>query len=154
MSPRPLWQHVFRLRTLVYTAMWSMIGVALIYGLFVRSDIGLSVEPVRNPQFVTLSDGAIRNTYTLRIRNLTADDREFRILLDSDDILRIDVGTKGPKVNHVIVPANETLNARVFVTARPTDPAATNETTDLSIWVEDVNDNGRAGKATVFNGKG
>ena len=32
-------------------------------------DIDVSVTPVRNPTFVTLSDGTIRNTYDLRLRN-------------------------------------------------------------------------------------
>ncbi|MEO0402878.1 MAG: FixG Ig-like domain-containing protein, partial [Pseudomonadota bacterium] len=117
-------------------------------------DIDLTVEPVRNPQFVTLSDGAVRNTYTLRIRNLSPEDRTFRILLSSDAILRIGVETDGPHAGHVIVPANETLQARVYVTARPQDPAAATETTDLRLWVEDVESDDRSGVATIFNGKG
>ncbi|MEM6372693.1 MAG: cytochrome c oxidase accessory protein CcoG [Pseudomonadota bacterium] len=153
-APRPLWQHVMRPRTILYTAMWSLIGVALVYALFVRSDIDLTVEPVRNPQFVTLSDGSVRNTYTLRIRNLTADDRDFRVMLTSDDILRIDVETDGPVANHVTVTANQTAQARVYVIARPQDAAATAETTDLRLWVEDIETDGRAGVATIFNGKG
>jgi cytochrome c oxidase accessory protein FixG len=152
--PRPIWQHVLRPRTILYTAMWSLIGVALVYALFVRSDIDLTVEPIRNPQFVTLSDGSVRNTYTLRIRNLTADDRDFRIMLTSDEILRIEVETTGPVPNHVTVPANETMQARVYVIARPQDAAADEETTDLRLWVEDTETDDRAGVATIFNGKG
>ena len=153
-APRPLWQHVLRPRTILYTAMWSLIGVALVYALFVRSDIDLTVEPIRNPQFVTLSDGSVRNTYTLRIRNLAAEDREFRVMLTSDDILRIDVETTGSVPNHVTVPANETLQARVYVIARPQDAAADAEVTDLRLWVEDIDTDDRAGVATIFNGKG
>ncbi|APX10767.1 cytochrome c oxidase accessory protein CcoG [Tateyamaria omphalii] len=152
--PRPILEHVLRPRTILYTAMWSLIGVALVYALFIRSDIDLTVEPVRNPQFVTLSDGAVRNAYTLRIRNLTAEPREFRVMLTSDDILRIDVESDGAVANHVTVPANETMQARVYVTARPQDPAADAETTDLRLWVEDVETDDRAGVATIFNGKG
>ena len=152
--PRPIWQHVLRPRTILYTAMWSLIGVALVYALFIRSDIDLTVEPVRNPQFVTMSDGSVRNTYTVRIRNLTAEDRTFRVMLTSEDILRIGVETDGPHDGHVTVPANETLAARVYVTARPQDPAASSETTDLRLWVEDVETDDRAGVATIFNGKG
>ncbi|WP_147124436.1 cytochrome c oxidase accessory protein CcoG [Shimia ponticola] len=151
--PRPVWQHIFRLRTMIYTALWALIGVGLIWALFVRSDIGLSVEPVRNPQFVTLSDGSIRNSYALRIRNLTGDDRTFRIMLTSEDILRINVETDGPNENHVTVPANETLNARVYVTARPQDPAATQEVTDFRFWVEDVAGEARESADTIFNGR-
>lgn len=153
-QPRPIWQHVLRPRTVLYTAMWSLIGVALVYALFVRSDIDLTVEPIRNPQFVTLSDGSVRNTYTLRIRNLTAENRDFRVMLTSDEILRIDVETTGPVANHVTVPANETLQARVYVIARPQDAAADQETTDLRLWVEDTKTDDRAGVATIFNGKG
>ena len=38
-----------------------------------------SVEPVRNPINVTLSDGSIRNAYELRLRNMTGYDRDFRL---------------------------------------------------------------------------
>ena len=151
--PRPIWQHIFRLRTIIYTAIWGAIGVGLVWALFIRSDIGLTVEPVRNPQFVTLSDGSIRNAYTLRIRNLTGEDREFRVLLNSEDILRIGVEAEGPAPNHVIVPANETLSVRTYVTARPQDPAGSRERTELSLWVEDVATDARAGEPTVFNGR-
>jgi len=152
--PRPVWHHVFRLRTMAYTAIWSAIGIGLVWALFVRSDISLTVEPVRNPQFVTLSDGAIRNAYTLRIRNLTGEDREFRILLDSENILRVGVEGAGPRPNHVIVPANETLSVRTYVTARPQDPAASRDRTEFSLWIEAVESGARAGENTVFNGKG
>lgn len=152
--PRPIWKHVLRLRTMIYTGLWALIGVGLVWALFVRSDIDLSVEPVRNPQFVTLSDGTVRNTYTIRIRNLSPENREFRVLLSSDDILRIQVENSGPMPGHVIVPADETLSVRVYVLARPQDVASDRARTDLRLWVEDVASDSRAGRATVFHGKG
>ena len=45
-KPRPIWQHVFRFRTMLYTALWASIGLAMLYALFIRSDIGLTVAPV------------------------------------------------------------------------------------------------------------
>ena len=152
-APRPVWQHVFRLRTLIYTLLWGAIGVGLVWALFIRSDLGLTVDPVRNPTFVTLSDGSVRNAYILRVRNQLPEDREVRVLLNSDAILRIDVEGEGPQPNHVIVPANETLSVRAYVLARPQDSAAARDRTDLSLWVEDVVTDQRAGRATVFNGK-
>ena len=153
-APKPLWQHVFRLRTMIYTGLWALIGVGLVWALFVRSDIHLSVEPVRNPQYVTLSDGSVRNTYTLRVRNQTEQPRTFRVMLTSDEVLRISVQTQGPHDGHIIVPANETLNARVYVIARPQDAAASMDTTALRLWVEDIVTDDRVSAATVFNGKG
>ena len=102
---------------------------------------------------MTLSDGAIRNAYTLRIRNLTGADREFRVLLASDEILRMELET-GHEINtHVTVPANATQSVRAYVTARATDPAATRERTELSLWIEDIQTDDRSGATTVFNGK-
>ena len=152
--PRPIWQHVFRVRTLIYTALWGAIGVGLVWALFIRSDIDLNVEPVRNPTFITLSDGAIRNAYQIRLRNKTGEDREFRVLLNSDEILRLDVENTGDeRPGHVTVPANETREVRVYVTARPQDPAATRDRTELSLWVEDAFSDARAGRETTFNGR-
>jgi len=150
-APQPIWKHIFRPRTILYTVLWSLIGVGLVWALFVRSDIGLTVEPVRNPTYVTLSDGSVRNAYTLRLRNMTGEDREFRLMLTSADILRLALEGAG-QGNTVNVPAQETLQQRVYVTARPDDAAADRATTDLRIWVEDVLTGERASRETNFNG--
>ena len=68
-APRATWSHIFRARTVLYTALWALVGVGLIVALFVRPNIEFTVAPVRNPIFVTLSDGSIRNTYDIRLRN-------------------------------------------------------------------------------------
>ncbi|MEM8731667.1 MAG: hypothetical protein AAGF79_17300 [Pseudomonadota bacterium] len=73
--------------------------------------------------------------------------------LTSDAALALEVETPGPEFNHVIVPANETLMARVYVTAEPQDPAASEEVTPLTIWIEEVGTEARAGTRTIFNGR-
>ena len=151
-APKPLWRHILRPRTLVYTFAWSLIGLGLVYALFIRSDIELTVSPVRNPTYVTLSDGSIRNIYDVRLRNKHGEDRRFRLGLTSDTILRIELEDRDGQTN-VVVPADQTLLQRVYVIARPQDPAASRATTDLRIWVEDVTAEVRASKATTFNGK-
>ena len=62
-------------RTILYTVLWAGVGIALVVALFLRIDIDMNVTPVRNPTFVTLSDGSIRNTYDLRLRNKQGEDR-------------------------------------------------------------------------------
>ena len=151
--PRPAWQHIFRLRTMIYFALWAAFGVAMVWALFIRADLDISAEKVRNPQYVTLSDGSIRNAYTIRIKNLTGGDRQFEIILNAEAALPLEVETPGPEFNHVIVPANETLVARVYVVAEPQVPAATAEVTPISIWIEDVGSDARAGTNTIFNGR-
>lgn len=53
----------------------------------------------------------------------------------------------------LVVPANSTKLARVYVTAAPKSEAATSAVTRGWIWVEDTVSRERAGEKTVFNGK-
>ncbi|WP_370402304.1 cytochrome c oxidase accessory protein CcoG [Sulfitobacter sp. JB4-11] len=150
---KPIWRHILRPRTILYTALWSLIGLGLVYALFIRTDIEMTVSPVRNPTFVMQSDGAIRNIYDVRLRNKTGEPRQFHLSLTSDDVLRIDLeGQRGQLV--VDVPADKTVLQRVYVTARPQDAAASAHTTDLRLWVEDMATGDRASRDTSFNGKG
>ncbi len=151
-TPTPIWKHVLRPRTILYTTLWSLVGIGLVYALFIRSDIDLTVSPQRNPTFVTLSDGSIRNIYDVRLRNQSGNAREFHIHLSSDTILRIELeGTE--QSQSVVVPADSILLQRVYVTARPQDPAATADVTEFRFWVEDLDSGSRAFKDTTFNGK-
>jgi len=152
-APKPLWKHIFRPRTIVYTAAWALIGAALVYALFIRSDVELTVAPVRNPQYVLQSDGSIRNIYNVRLRNKSGVERDFHLSLTSDAILRIAVPNRDAGLS-VTVPADSTINQQVFVTARPQDPAASAHITDLRLWVEDIASDSRASRATTFNGRG
>ncbi|MEM9583072.1 MAG: cytochrome c oxidase accessory protein CcoG [Pseudomonadota bacterium] len=150
-EPRPIWAHILRPRTILYTALWSFIGAGLVFALFIRADIDLTVEPIRNPTFVTLSDGTIRNTYAIRVRNKHGEPRQFRISLTSDEILRVQL--EGSDRNIIAVSPDSTTLQRVYVSARPQDPAAQTDRTDLRFWVEDVQNEERAYRDSTFNGK-
>jgi cytochrome c oxidase accessory protein FixG len=134
--PKSLWRHILRVRTVIYTLLWGGVGVGLIVALFLRSEIDLNVTPVRNPQFVTLADGAIRNAYDLRLRNKLADPHDYVISLTSDAPMvgKID----GQADLRVTVKANETKMIRLFVTAPKGSHAAEHERSSLRIWVEDM----------------
>ena len=149
-TPRPIWQHVFRTRTIIYTALWSLIGVVLVYALFVRAEIDLTVAPVRNPTFVTLSDGSIRNTYDIRLRNKHGDDRPFRLSVVGHPTFRIEL--EGTVFQTVDVNANETRLQRVYVIAPPGSEPADGDITSLRFWVEDLTNGERAYKDSTFNG--
>jgi len=150
--PKPIWQHIIRLRTLVYTGLWSAFGIALLVALFIRSDIDLDVTPVRNPVYVTLSDGAVRNTYDLRIRNKQGERKDFSISMTSERYLQLRL--QGQEGKLVSVPADETGQVKVFITAQPGSEAAEARLSEIRIWVEDIDTGDRAYANTVFNGKG
>ncbi|MEM7721922.1 MAG: cytochrome c oxidase accessory protein CcoG [Pseudomonadota bacterium] len=150
-AKKPIAKHIFRPRTILYTALWSLIGIGLVVALFIRSDIDVTVAPVRNPQFVMLSDGSIRNTYDLRIRNMTHDTSAFRVTVADDAPFVVELeGVEGLSVD---VPADTSQLQRVYVTAPAgTDPADT-ERTEFRFWVEDMTSSTRTFQDTTFFGR-
>jgi cytochrome c oxidase accessory protein FixG len=66
-------------RTLAYLAIWSMIGLVLLFALSVREHIDISVAKDRNPPFMLLSDGLVRNAYTVNLRNMESRPRRMEI---------------------------------------------------------------------------
>jgi cytochrome c oxidase accessory protein FixG len=148
--PKSVWSHVFRPRTILYTTLWSAVGIGLVIALFIRADIDVSVTPVRNPTFVTLSDGSIRNTYDLRLRNMSHEDRVFTVSLTSDAALALAI--EGTDTTTVPVAPDSTQTLRLYVTAEPGSAAARSERTDLTLWIEDPETRERIHAGTIFNG--
>ncbi|TNF18114.1 MAG: cytochrome c oxidase accessory protein CcoG [Rhodobacteraceae bacterium] len=149
--PKPVWQHVLRPRTIMYTALWAGVGLLLIFALFIRPDIEMTVAPVRNPTYVTLSDGSIRNTYEVRLLNKHGEARPFQLSATGDPALRIEL--EGVEAETVSVPADSTLLQKVYVIAAPEAEAAQRARTEFRLWVEDLESGERSHKDTVFNGK-
>ena len=120
--------------------------------LFLRSDLEMTVAPVRNPLFVTLSDGTIRNTYDVRLRNKQGEPRELTLSVAGDGPMALHV--EGAEGGTVTVGPDETLLRRVYLLAAPGSPAATAGRTDVTITVADPQGGHAAHVETVFNGKG
>jgi len=150
-APKPVIKHVLRPRTVLYTALWALVGFLLVFALFIRSDIDMTVAPVRNPTFVTLSDGTIRNVYEVRLRNKHGDDRPFRMTVSGDPAIRIQL--EGTPYGTITVPADSTMLQRVYLMAPPSSDAARDERTEVRLWVEDTSNGERTYEDTFFNGR-
>ncbi|SMC50179.1 cytochrome c oxidase accessory protein FixG [Primorskyibacter flagellatus] len=150
-APRPVWKHIFRPRTILYTSLWSLVGLGLVFALFIRSDIEMTVAPVRNPTFVTLSDGSIRNTYDVRLLNKQGEARPFRITATGAPSLQVEL--EGASAQTITVPADSTYLQRVYVIAPEASAPAQAERTEFRFWVGDVTNGDTASKDTVFNGR-
>ncbi len=73
------WNTILRPRTFIYSAIFGSIGLALLVVLAMRQTLDVNVIPDRNPLFVTLSDGSIRNGYLVKILNMRGAPRNFTI---------------------------------------------------------------------------
>jgi len=76
------WHTLFRLRTFIYLGLWTLIGVGMLYMLLTRDRLQLDVAHDRNPVSVTLSDGSIRNGYTIKLLNMVPEPRTITLSLD------------------------------------------------------------------------
>ncbi len=146
------WRSILRPRVLIYTAAWAAIGLGLLFALFIRAEIDISVSAVRNPVYVTLSNGDIRNSYDMRLRNKHGEPRTFRISVASEHALRLRL--EGTPERRVTVPADATLEQHLYVIAKPDNPAASETTSSIRFWVEDVTSNERAYADSRFRGTG
>jgi cytochrome c oxidase accessory protein FixG len=148
---KSIWKHVFRPRTVVYTVLWAGVGIGLVAALFLRTDIDVNVSQVRNPVYVTLSDGSIRNSYDLRLRNMTGQDTQFSIMMVGTEGMTMSIeGVDGPLVS---IPADQTLAKRIYVEAARGSEAATEERSDVRLWISDAKSTSRVHQDTIFFGK-
>ena len=74
-------RRIVRPRTLAYFAAWALVGLLLLYGLLARDRLEVNVLHDRNPQFVVLSDGSIRNGYTVKLLNKIPEPRTIIVTL-------------------------------------------------------------------------
>jgi len=148
----PIWKHILRPRTILYTVLWVAVGVTLTVALFVRPDVEITVRPVRNPTYVTLSDGSIRNTYDVGVRNRHGEEWPYYFSLPpgSDLILTLE----GTDKVVVVAQPDEEQKQRVYITAPAGSDTALSDRTELRLWVIDGVTTARAYKDTVFNGRG
>ncbi|MFN3953534.1 MAG: cytochrome c oxidase accessory protein CcoG [Pararhodobacter sp.] len=151
-APISAWKHVFRPRTMFYTVLWAGIGLGLMVALFLRTDIDISISPIRNPTFVVLSDGSVRNAYDIRLRNMHNAPRQFFLTVADNPSIRLTI--EGEPGQLVTVGADEQLNQRVYLTAPAGTVPASAEATPVRIWASVTGDTARIFGETVFNGRG
>jgi cytochrome c oxidase accessory protein FixG len=75
-------RRLLRPRTALYAAALALTAGLMLAGLVLRPDVEVNVLPDRDPLFVTLADGGVRNGYTLKILNKERAARTFRLAVE------------------------------------------------------------------------
>jgi len=81
-KPVPIRRTILRPRTIAYFSTWGAVGLAMVFALGARTRLDLAVGHDRNPLWVQLSDGAVRNAYTIKIRNMESRARPVALTLE------------------------------------------------------------------------
>jgi cytochrome c oxidase accessory protein FixG len=116
---RPEEFRPIRARTVLYTGMIAMVGALMLWQFATRSFTYLGVLHDRNPLYVTLSDGSIRNAYTLNLSNKREVPRAYLLTVEGLPGARLDIiGVAGAGGAPILeVPAGAPAQFRVLVTA-------------------------------------
>ncbi len=75
------WKTLLRPRTFIYFGIWSAIGLAMLFALGTRVRTDLTVAKDRNPPYMLMSDGSVRNAYTVKVRNMQSRPRDMEVSL-------------------------------------------------------------------------
>jgi cytochrome c oxidase accessory protein FixG len=143
-----------RPRTLFYAAIIGVVGAVMLYTLATRNSEGISVIHDRNPMFVRLSDGELRNGYTVRILNKSLEPRRF--MLTVDGLPDIDLKVVGENAGTgrtaiIAVGSDQTHEVRALVsTYSPLPPGASIPLTFRII--DEKNERRRAAALDHFRG--
>jgi polyferredoxin len=116
---KPGFVKIMRLRTVLYAAIIVVAGGIMIFTLATRESEGISVMHDRNPMFVRLSDGSVRNAYTVRIVNKQLKKREFALSFNGPPAALVSLIGVPPREDGepwIEVGPDQTREVRVVVT--------------------------------------
>ena len=115
----PTKYRLIRARTVLYAALMAGIAALMAYGLFNRGTFEVNVLKDRSPPYVQLSDGDIRNGYTLKLVNKSGEAREMSLDARGIDGIELEVvGLETSPDGQILLPvaANGVDRYRLFVT--------------------------------------
>ncbi|MFN3522778.1 MAG: cytochrome c oxidase accessory protein CcoG [Phenylobacterium sp.] len=127
-AKQPAVYRLIRGRTIYYAVTLTVVSALMLWGFLNRTEYDLHVLRDRNPTFVRLHDGSIRDGYTLKISNRGFEPRTATIRFTGVEDVKLktpgEEPTSGPLT--VTLEPNQVRAVRVFVTAPEASLSAAN----------------------------
>ena len=146
--------RLIRPRTMLYTAAFVLVATVMLFGLMHKTVLDVNVVPDRNPLFVQVSGGGIRNGYTVRILNKKHGAHKFEIAV---------TGLKEPSFSYVGIDAGEpplevksddVRAVKVYVTIPGEEAASLPAVANIGFTIRDTVDGSSTTRNTNFRGPG
>ena len=137
------WRTILRPRTWLYMGIYSLIGIAMITILLLRDRLELNVLQDRNPVYVVLSDGSIRNGYEIKILNMLPMPRKVELKIEGlkDASMKFAGGEKLAGLSTDLdVKPDQLLSTKLFIQVPAT--SLDSEVTQFKIIVSDIDEGG------------
>jgi cytochrome c oxidase accessory protein FixG len=139
--------HPWRPRTFWYGGIILLVGVLMLYSVCTRSPLELNVIHDRNPLFVTLSDGSVRNGYNITIINKHHEDTHYALTVQGIENAEIRVQASSDiPADNLPVFADSVGHFRVFLTA----PKQADDRREIAFHVLESKSTIAAIKHTIF----
>jgi len=134
-APKSAIRTILHPRTIAYFTIWAAVGVAMLFSLTERTRVSISAQHQRNPAWVRLSDGHVRNNYTVNLRNMQGRPRLMEVSMAGlpGAVLWTEGGsreTAGARFS-TTVPADALQKVAIFVAA----PGAGEDHQDFTLAV-------------------
>ncbi len=146
--------RIIRPRTIIYSALLMIVSVFMLYTLMNRSELDVNILRDRNPLFVQLSSGNIRNGYTFKIMNKSTSIQKYSI--SAAGINNIDVRIDGVKEYTengdpiVSVERDKLKSIKLYISAPRSELPA--DSKDITFTVKDIESETVDIQTTSFRG--
>ena len=138
---KPPVYRLIRPRTVLYACVIAVVGSVMLYALLNRSVATIAAQHIRNPLFVALSDGSVRNDLIVHVSNKGGVKRTFLLTLDGLANAKISAtGLEAAADGRLLVDVapDEVRELRFNVTTA--GDALVSDNTPISIVATDVTD--------------
>jgi cytochrome c oxidase accessory protein FixG len=137
------WRSIVRIRTLIYVVIFAAIGFGMLMALALRSPLDLNVLHDRNPLYVELRDGTVRNGYDVRVLNMTPEPRSVRLRLEGlpgATMTTAAGGAEGSTTMSLELEPDKVLPLRLYVRADPAQLSSPHSTFKMIVETVDGTD--------------
>ncbi len=132
--------RLFRMRTILYSLLMLVSFVVMFYSLATRNHLEVNVLADRNPLFVTLKNGSIRNGYTFKILNKSTQPRKYILWVENLDgaaINAVGIDTLGNgEILSLSATADAVMAYRIYV--KSPRKSLTGENTDYQFHLKEI----------------
>ena len=147
---------LLRPRVVLYATAILIVGLVMLTALMLRPELDVNILRDRNPVYVKLSDGGVRNGYTVKLLNKLYEPRSFSIGVAGLPGAKLSViGHEDEKTPVVEVPPDNLQAIRLYVTL---DKAALTAlgvpVADFSFVVTDRESGASTAHEATFRGPG
>lgn len=149
-SSSPL--KLIRTRTVLYVVLGCLVSAIMLGAYMRRSELEINVLHDRSPPYVRLSDGSVRNAYTLKILNKVHEPRTFLMGVNGVDGAKIEiVGLERGAKPEVTVRTDDLREVRVLVTvSRDNADALASSSVPLNLTIRDTISGKETARRTNF----